>query len=431
MRKYRFFCVSKQIQSVVLYEKGENMKKTLLLLVLALSFTVTACGNNSEKVVKDTYKEMGLDDDEINEIMSELDAEDLDELAEIYSEIEEMESDDESEEVENEPAEKLSFYAKEGILHFDLSAGFIQIYDMTFPIDGSATIGDAVSRLENSSLDLEYTIPKDGMVTSSEHYSVYYAGDKLFTLNASKISDADYDNTYDSMLSSITLESGLNKEFVWYSFGISEGMDLETLEDILAKNNLTDDEDSTKYHYHWNADSIVATVPASSNTLKNTRYEFNYTFAIDTNTKTIKSVSLSSKDTNMKDYAKAMGYLNNAKAITSTEEVTDAVIAKLDEFDDVYIGQNLKFVFSEIKPTTADLYAITFTTDGLVYIMSKCSTEEGGTQYVESLIAPIYVSDSGEVFVSYSSDEPLITFDASYDQKFTSGYASGDFLVVG
>ena len=128
---------------------------------------------------------------------------------------------------------------------------------------------------------------------------------------------------------------------------------------------------------------------------------------------------------------RAMGYLNNAKAITSTEEVTDAVIAKLDEFDDVYIGQNLKFVFSEIKPTTADLYAITFTTDGLVYIMSKCSTEEGGTQYVESLIAPIYVSDSGEVFVSYSSDEPLITFDASYDQKFTSGYASGDFLVVG
>lgn len=411
------------------------MKKTLLTILLALSFTLTACGNSSEKAVKDAYKEMGLEDDEINELISGLDDEDLDELAQIQAEIEEMDSEDKSEDDsetvdDDSTAEKLSFYAKEGILHFELNAGFIQIYDMTFPIDGSATIGDAVTRLENCSLDLEYDIPKDGMVTDSEHYSVSYNGEKLFTLNAAKVSDANYDNTYDSMLSSITLESGLNKEFVWYSLGITEGMDVDKLEEILIKNRLTDDDDPTKYHYSWNNNNIVATVPAYNNTLKDTRYEFNYNFSIDPDTKTIKSISMSSTDTNMKDNAMALGYLNNATAITSTSEITDDVIAKLDEFDDIYIGQDLKFVFSEIKPTSSDLYGIIFTKDGLTYIISKCDTEEDGIQYVETMLAPIYVTDSGEVFVSYNSDDPTITFDASYYKKFNGDYDIGDYLVV-
>ena len=125
------------------------MKKTLLTLLFALSFTLTACGNKSEKAIKDAYKEMGLEDDEINEIMSELDDEDKAELAEIYSEIEEMEAEYDSEEDEEVLEEELSFTMSDTMKNTDLSSGIIQIYDMIFSVDGSMTIGDAAKVLES------------------------------------------------------------------------------------------------------------------------------------------------------------------------------------------------------------------------------------------------------------------------------------------
>ncbi len=44
--------------------------------------SLIACGNSKEKAVKESYKESGLDDEEINELLEELDDDDINELLE-------------------------------------------------------------------------------------------------------------------------------------------------------------------------------------------------------------------------------------------------------------------------------------------------------------------------------------------------------------
>ncbi len=401
------------------------MKKTFVTILLALSFTLTACGNSSEKAVKDAYKEMGLEDNEINELMNELNGEDKAELAEIYSEMAEMESDNTSEEVE-EDTKEITFTMSDTIKNAKLSDGIIQIYDMIFSIDGSMSIGEAVEVLENSSLDLEYDIPKEGMITGYTEFHVSYDEDMLFTFIATIPTDANNVDTYDGMLSEIEYEPSLNREYIWLPSGITFGDDMDTVEKAFIDNNLTNDSDVTKYHYELNGSSYIATVPAKKKNLSGNRDNITYHIDIDTSNKTVKSVRADGNDSKMADFAKALGYLNNATAITSKEQITDEVIAKLDEFDDLYIGNEVKASFSSpITPTSAKLYAIAIEDDDYTtWIVSKCDTEDG-LKYIDSPLSPIYVTDTGEIFVSYCDSDPWIVCS---DNNHATAY--GDPLVV-
>ncbi len=60
------------------------MKKAFLTVVMsvALCSSLVACGQDSKKAVKEAYEEMGLEEDEVNELLDELDEEDLEELNE-------------------------------------------------------------------------------------------------------------------------------------------------------------------------------------------------------------------------------------------------------------------------------------------------------------------------------------------------------------
>ncbi len=59
------------------------MKKAFLAILMSLSIcSLIACGNSKEKAVKESYKESGLDDEEINELLEELDDDDINELLE-------------------------------------------------------------------------------------------------------------------------------------------------------------------------------------------------------------------------------------------------------------------------------------------------------------------------------------------------------------
>jgi uncharacterized lipoprotein YehR (DUF1307 family) len=396
------------------------MKKSISAIVMLLAiFSLTACGNNSEKAVKEAYKEMGLSDEEVNEIVSELDSQDIEEMNNYLSGEEASESD-----AKESSSEEVVFTMSDTIKNASLSDGIIQIYDMIFPVDGSITMGECVKILESSSLDLEYEIPEEGMVQNNESFSVNIDRHGLFTLHAKQISDDSYDNTYDSMLYEISFDSYLEEEYVWFPNGISKETDIDTLEDIFIASNLSDDYDTSKYHYHLDASGMSAQVPAKNNTLNGSRFNISYYFRIDSSNKKISSFSVSSSDTKMKDYANALGYLNNATAITSTAEITDDIIAALDEFDDVYIGHELEYVWSVINPTSAEIYAIGIKEDHSAFILSKCDTENG-VKYVKSPLAPIYVNDKGEIFISYEDEAPIISFRDNDSDMY------GDVLVVG
>nr|WP_297705648.1 hypothetical protein [uncultured Butyrivibrio sp.] len=401
------------------------MKKTLLTIVLSLSiFSLAACGNSSEKAVRENFKDMGFDDEEIEELLEDMDSEDIEDLAELISDEEDYEdSSDETEEKEvSDPV--FDFTMSDTIKNASLSDGMIQVYDMIIPIDGSITIGDFVKILESSSLELEYDIPKEGMVTGSESYNVSLNGNNIFTVGAVQISDGSYDNTYDSMFTGIDLKADLQKEFVWFPNGISTETDIDTLESILIASNLTNDDNPSKYHYYnTSGSSFDVTVPAKNNTLNDSRYDLKYKFNIDTSNKKISSFTINHVDTKMKDYAMALGYLNNATAISSTSEITDAIIAKLDEFDDVYIGKELEYIGSTITPTSASVHAITVQDDYEVHLLSECDTEKG-IMYVKSPIAPIYVTESGDIFISYQYADPMISFGRNGSDYY------GDVLVV-
>ena len=397
------------------------MKKSLLSLIFAITL-LTACGNSSEKAVKDAYKEIGLEDDEINELMSDLDEEDFEELAEIYSELAE-ESNNYEEDVE-ESIENVSITMSDTIKNAKLSDGIIQIYDMIFSVDGSMTIGEAVKVLENSSLSLDYDIPEGGMITGYTKYTIRYDGNDLFSLIAIIPTDDNNVDTYDGMLADIEYESSLKREYVWIPTGIASGDDMDSIEKKLIDSNLTDGNDPTTYHYKLNGATYSATVPAKNNSLNGGRYDLTYNIYIDTSDKTVESFSVNHNDVGISNYAKALAYFNNATAITKNEQVNDAIIQKLDEFDDIYIGNEIECPFqSPITPTSAKLYSVCVLNDCTAQIVTKCDTENG-VKYITAPIAPIYTNEAGDIFVSYGEKDPFIT----YDSQIYSSYEGTIFV---